>query len=169
VGGAPSSHARTMDLIILEHGFLGQWINIDTMIDLTALADTLLDNFVTVRFARIGPVWQWPQPLSDNEFHRLGHGMRTERLICEARRRWLRMAMDQAGYRRFIDAIEGDVIGDWRIHIFSAERGAVLLLPEITDGAVGPGETIAIDARAFIRRNLLRLEKHGRLAGGHPW
>jgi hypothetical protein len=139
------------------------------MTDLTTLIDLLLANFVTVRFPRIGPVWEWPQPLSESEFRRLEHGMRTERLICDARRRSLRMALDDAGYRRFLDPIEGSIVGDWRIHFFFDEQDAVPLLAEITEGVIGPGETIAIDAKAFIARQLRRLEKYDRLTGRHPW
>jgi len=153
----------------LERCFGAACINTDTVTDLSTLTAALMTNFVTVRFRRIGPEWDWPRPLSDSEFRRMEQGMRTERQICHYRRAGLRTALGLAGYHRFFDYIEGDIIGDWRLHVFSADTDAVALVAENTDGIVGPGAPIDFDPPEFVGQRLQCLEKYDRLTGGYAW
>lgn len=85
--------------------------------------------------------------------------MRTEPLICEYRRTRLCTALGMVGCHRFFDFIEGGVIGDWRLHLFSADLDALSLVFENTDGIVGPGDPVGFDPQPFIEHRLQRLEK----------
>jgi hypothetical protein len=125
--------------------------------DLNYLAKQLLTNFVTIRFPRIGPSWDWPQPLPEAELRRMEQWVRTERLINQARRRGLDEALSEMGHWMFLSTVEGNVTGDWRIHFFCADIGATHILVGLTNGQVGPGAPIAIKPREFVERRLRQI------------
>ena len=58
--------------------------------NLQALANLLLANFYTIRFRRLGPEWDWQEPLSDSDHRRVEKGMRIDRLISDIHRHRIR-------------------------------------------------------------------------------
>jgi len=156
----------------LGHGFGGHQVNTVAMTDLTTLATTLLTNFVTVRFPRYEPVW-WvldDQDLALEARHRcLGHALRCEALLIRCHRSILRQGLAEAGHHRFLDRLEADPVGGWRVHLFLADKAAIEVMPEITDGVVGPGDPVNFNPDPFIERRLQRLKKSHRLVTRYPW
>ena len=92
------------------------------------LIPILLSNFVTVRFPRIGPELDLLQTRSESEWERVGRDFRHERVLCEMRQTAFRVTLGEAGYRQFLDPIVGGLVGDWYIHFFFADPGAVSIV-----------------------------------------
>jgi hypothetical protein len=157
---------------LLGHGFGGRPVNTLAMIDLTTLATTLLANFCTVRFPRYRPVWNVldDEDLAPDARNRcLGHALRCEELLIRCHRFILRQGLAEAGHHRFLDRLEADPAGGWRIHLFLLDRDGIPLLVSITDGAVGPGDPVRFDPKAFVERRLQRLKKSHRIMSRYPW
>jgi hypothetical protein len=58
----------------------------------------------------------------------------------------------------FLDRLEADPDGGWRLHIFVADASAVALLDTISQGACGPGDPVTLDPEEFIAEQLRRLQ-----------
>ena len=129
--------------------------------DLSTLTPALLTNFITVRFPAIDRPQTMPKA---GERRRLD-----ERLIVWLHRAGIRMALTQAGRRRFLDHMDADPAGRWRIHIFCADQDAISLVAGFTNGVVGPGDPSGFDARAFIEQRLTSLEERDQLKARDPW
>ena len=69
---------------------------------------------------------------------------------------------------RFLDAVEGCPVGEWRLHLFLADPEA---FPHIdsADGVLGAGEPSTSIQAAFVQRRLEMIARANRLASGHPW
>jgi hypothetical protein len=141
------------------------------MFDPSALRTTMLANFVTVRYPRCEEVWAILEehlPF-DVRIRCLGHALRAELLIVRCHRQNLRVALSQEGYREFLDYVEGDPSGGWRIHLFLRDADAIALVPSITTGDVGLGNPIGFDPQVFIERRLSCIEKCYRLTARYDW
>lgn len=139
--------------------------------DPVALVATLLANFVTVRFPRNEGVWaildaDMPDVL---RFTCLGYALRAETLAAGCRQIALREGLRRRGYRQVLDRLEGDPAGTWRIHLFLPATEAIDLLPELTDGTIGPGDPLAFDPAAFMSRSVQRIALVHRRTGRHSW
>jgi len=141
------------------------------MIDFTALATIMSANFITVRFPRFEPVWTvLEEDLAFDVLIRcLNHALRAELLSIRCHRENLRVALFRMGHQQFLDYVEADPAGGWLIHLFLIDADAIVLLPTITTGNVGPGDPIAFDPRAFIERRLSSIEKCYRLTRRYDW
>ena len=141
------------------------------MTDFLALANTLLTNFITVRFPRYEPVWTvLEEDLAfDVRVRCLSHALRAETLGIRCHRENLRVALLGKGHRQFLDFVEADPVGGWRIHLFLGDANAAALVPTIITGYVGCGDPVAVDPRAFIERRLSCIEKCYRITGRYDW
>jgi hypothetical protein len=120
--------------------------------DLPRLAASLLSNFVTIRFSRHEPVWafeKWGLSVETNS-RCLNNAVRCEELLVRCHRSNLRQGLHNHGHYEFLDRVEGVLGGDWRIHLFVADEAAMRLVPQITDGMVGPGDpSTSIQVRSW--------------------
>jgi hypothetical protein len=139
--------------------------------DLSTLANTLLANFVTVRFPRNEPLWTiLDEDLAlDLRVGCLCHALRGELLSVGCHRHCLRLALRREGHCQFLDHVEADPTGGWRIHLFLIDADAIPLVASITEGRVGRGDPVSFDPPAFIERRVTRLEKFRRLTGRCSW
>jgi hypothetical protein len=139
--------------------------------DIESLADLLLANFVTVHFARNEPLWRLPDDdlPPGTRFRCLERAIWGETLSVGCYRMVIRLGLWDHGYDRFLDRVEG--IGDegWRIHLFLADGAAIGLLPQITNGAVGPGDPINLEPRRFVEWRLRSISKHHQRTGRWNW
>jgi hypothetical protein len=116
------------------------------MSDLPTAAHTLLDNFRTIRITvetQSGP----PDPAGKDWWAVIKAKNR-----CEAIRRILRQ-----GRHRFIDHLERDPDGGWRLHVFPVDRDAAALLNAIGD--CGPGDPVTFDPGKFVFQSLQEMEQ----------
>ena len=144
--------------IHLEQGFGANRLNTGTMTNLTTLGDTLLANFLTLH---IPGSKRGHQPSGD--FWAMVRARRAESLAAYARRDQLRRALVQHGYRCFLDRMECDPAGGWRLHFFVADVAALTLLDELTEGACGPGDPVSFNPEGFLAerlRHLIEIDNH---------
>ena len=138
--------------MVLEHGFGAARLNTGTMTDLPTLAATLLANFRTIHFPRSEDRSTPPVPGRPDWFA-TAKARRAERLAVEAYRRQLRQRLHD-GHHRFLDHLEPDPEGGWRLHIFVEDDGALSLLDGITDQECGPGDPVSFDPEQFVMERL---------------
>ena len=139
--------------------------------DLPALAATLLRNFVTVRFPRTEQLWTiLNERLTDDARARCTEiAWKGEALCVCARRNVLRLGLAELGCREFLDHVEADPNGAWRIHLFFADDEAVKVVPEITDGSITSGDPLHFDPARFVERQLQRKERVCQRTGRRQW
>jgi len=167
----PRDRSTHIHFIHWEQGFGPRRVNIGRMIDFSALGTTMLANFITVRFPRQEQVWVILEEDLDFDvrIRCLGRALRAELLSIRCHRENLRVALFARGHRQFLDYVESDPVGGWRIHLFVGDADALALVASITTGHVGPGDPISLDPRAFIERRLSCIEKCYRLTGRYDW
>jgi hypothetical protein len=122
------------------------------MTDLTALAATLLAKFRTFRI--LAPD-DHQRPSDD--WWMTAKARRGEKLMAYACRDRLRRELTHDGHP-FLDRLEADPDGGWRLHIFVADDSAVAFLDTITQGAYGPGDPTTLDPEELISEQLPRLQ-----------
>ena len=146
-------------------------LNTGRMTDLVVLAATMLANFVTVRFSRNAEMWRvLDEDLSfEVRIRCLNHALRGELLSVGCYRHGLRLGLVRHGHSQFLDYVEGDPSGGWRIHLFLCDASAISIIPLITEGDVGPGDPVRFDPRQFVQRRLERLGILRRLADRRGW
>jgi hypothetical protein len=120
--------------------------------DLTALAATLLANFRTVRI----PAPDDLQRPSDDLWVTAKARRAKKRAVYACRDRRRRTLTDHG--HSFLDRLEADPDGRWRLHIFVADQAAVAFLDQFTQGACGPGDPVTLDPEEFISKQLHRLQ-----------
>jgi hypothetical protein len=120
--------------------------------DLTALAAMLLANFRTVRI----PAPDDHQCPSD-DWWGSAKARRAEKRAAYACRDRLRGELTDHGHP-FLDRLEADPDGGWRLHIFVADESAVALLDTITQDVCGPGDPVTLDPEEFISEQLGQLQ-----------
>jgi hypothetical protein len=120
--------------------------------DTSALAATLLANFRTIRFPpteeyfpRSPAHWDWWQAAKARRADR--------RAVFDYRQR-LRCELVEHGHRHFLDYVEPDPDGGWRLHLFVTDDAAMLLLDEITEGRCGAGDPARFDPKEFVLAQL---------------
>jgi hypothetical protein len=120
--------------------------------DLTALAAKLLANFRTVRV----PTPDDLQCPSD-DWWGSAKARRAEKRAAYACRDRLRRALTDDGHP-FLDCLEADPDGGWRLHIFVADDSAAALLDTVTQDTCGPGDPVTLDPEEFISEQLRRFQ-----------
>jgi hypothetical protein len=163
--------AADMKSILSGQCLGGVSLNTGRMTDLVVLAATLLSNFLTVRFPRNAEMWRvLDEDLSfEVRIRCLSHALRGELLSVGCHRHSLRLGLVRHGLRQFLDYVEGDPAGGWRIHLFLFDASAISIVPLITEGDVGPGDPVHFDPKQFVQRRLERLGILRRLTGGCDW
>ena len=122
------------------------------MTDLPTLAAALLANFRTIHFQpseecfpRAPTHWDWWQ------------AAKARRADCQAvydNRQRLRYELIAHGHGQFLDHVEPDPNGGWRLHLFVADDAAMLLLDGLTKGRYGPGDPASFNPQEFIQEQL---------------
>jgi hypothetical protein len=120
--------------------------------DLTALAATLLANFRTVRIPAPDDLQRSP-----DDWWGSVRARRAEKRAAHACRDRLRRTLTDHGHP-FLDRLEADPDGGWRLHIFVADESAVAFLDEFTHGASGPGDPMTLNPEEFMSDQLGRLQ-----------
>jgi hypothetical protein len=122
------------------------------MTDHPTLAAILLANLRTIRFpmteecvARSPTHWEW---------WRAAKARYTARQTVHDYRQRLRRDLIAHGHRQFLDHVEPDPDGGWRLHIFVADDAAMLLLDGITEARCGAGDPASFSPEEFIRTQL---------------
>jgi hypothetical protein len=138
---------------------------------LGGLADLLLANFVTVHFPRRETLWRMLDRDLQPQAHSrcLGHALQAENLIVGYHRLAIRDGLWTRGHDCFLDRTELAGKGGWRIHLFVLDHGITRLLPEITEGTVGPGDPINFDPNRFVASRLHQIEMLRRRTGRYEW
>jgi hypothetical protein len=119
------------------------------MTDLATLAATLLANFRTARIpAPVRPEGQptdwWGRIKARGAANRAAYAYRDR--LCQE--------LVEHGCRRFLDRMESDPAGGWRLHFFLSDETALTLLDELTEGAFGPGDAVSFNARRFVAERI---------------
>jgi hypothetical protein len=122
------------------------------MTDLLTLTATLLNNFRTIHFQpseecfpRASTHWHWWQAAK---------ARRADRQAVDHYRQRLRNELTAHGHGQFLDHVEPDLDGGWRLHLLVADDGAMLLLDEITEGRCGAGDSASFDPEEFVLTQL---------------
>jgi hypothetical protein len=125
------------------------------MTDIETLASSLLANFRTIRL----PADALPtQPnLEPTDWWATTKALRAEKRAVYDLRNRLRRVLIQHRYR-FIDRLEPDPEGGWRIHIFVLDEDALLLLNGIDGKRCEPGDPVDFDPEGFVIERLRELE-----------
>jgi hypothetical protein len=141
------------------------------MPDLTAIADTLLTNFLTVRFRpwEASLILQMECLPHEVRERCLAIGIRSEMFQMRYHRQNLVHGLLLAGYHELLDRIEVDPDHGWRVHLFLVDDRAVDLLCDITDGKISPGEPVRFDPVAFVQRRIRLIERVYRRTGRWDW
>ena len=145
--------AKNMKIMVLGRLFGAIRLNTDAMTDLPTLAATLVANFLTIRF---------PTPVdrsghstpSHSDWWTTAKTRRAERLAVDAYRHQMRRQLIEHGHRRFLDHLEPDPEGGWRLHFFLADDAAMSLLTKASDGECGPGDPAGFDPKEFVAEGL---------------
>jgi hypothetical protein len=140
-------------------------LNTGTMTAPSSLAAALLANFRTIRVpapvARSGrsgstaPDW----------FH-VVKARRANRRAADAYRDQIRSQLAEHGHCRFLDHLEPDPDGGWRLHIFVADEPAMSPLADISDGRCGPGDPVNFDPEEFVSEHVGRMERSDSVRAG---
>jgi hypothetical protein len=142
-----------MESMVLGHLSGATRLNTGTMTDLPTLAATLLANFCTIRFpASVDRSAQSTPSLSD--WWTTAKARRAERLAVNAYRHQMRRQLIEHCHRRFLDHLEPDPEGGWRLHFFLADDAAMSLLIEASVGECGPGDPVVFDPKEFVAESL---------------
>ena len=70
-------------------------------------------------------------------------------MAVEAYQRQLRQRL-RDGHHRFLDHLERDPEGGWRLHIFVEDDSALSMLDGIADRECGPGDPVSFDPEQFV-------------------
>jgi len=122
------------------------------MTDLATLAATLLANFRTLHIpgSRRGH-----QPSED--WWAMVKTRRAANRAAYAYRDRIGQQLIEHGYRCFLDRMESDPVGGWRLHIFPVDDAALALLDRLTEGAFGPGDPASFNPERFVSARLLQV------------
>jgi hypothetical protein len=123
--------------------------------DVTALAAVLFANFRTVRVPAPDDL-QRPR----DDWWGSAKARRAEKRAAYACRDQLRHELTDHSHS-FLDSLEADPDGGWRLHIFLADEAVVALLDTISQDACGPGDPVTLDPEEFISEQLRRLQYAG--------
>jgi hypothetical protein len=118
------------------------------MTDLASLAATLLANFRTVV---IPGQKDDPNP---SDWWGAAKVRRAEKRAVYAYRDHIRDELVRHDHYRFLQHLESDPEGGWRLHVFVADDLALARLYQITEGQCGTGDPVSFDPEEFAREQL---------------
>jgi hypothetical protein len=125
------------------------------MNDLQTLARRLLANFRTIRLPPEAPP-ERPN-LQPPDWWAMAKARRAEKRVLYTLRDDIRRVLDRHRHR-FIDCLEPDPEGGWRLHIFVLDQDALALLDSIDGRECEPGEPVDFDPEKFVNERLRELE-----------
>jgi hypothetical protein len=79
------------------------------------------------------------------------------RRAADAYRDQIRSQLAEHGHCRFLDHLEPDPDGGWRLHIFVADEQALSPLADISGGRCGPGDPVNFDHEEFVSEHIVRM------------
>ena len=125
------------------------------MTDIETLANSLLANFRTIR---LPPEALPARPDSEpTDWWAMAKAGRDEKRVLYDVRDRLRRALIQHRHR-FIDHLEPDPVGGWRIHVFVLDEDALALLDGIDGRRCEPGDPVDFDPEEFVIERLRELD-----------
>jgi hypothetical protein len=142
-----------MESMVLEHGFGATRLNTGTM----TLAATLLANFRTIYFPGSDDRFR-PPDATHSDWWEAAKARRGEHLAVDTFRQRLYQELVAHGHRRFLDHLEPDPEGGWRLHIFVADDHALSITANIAEGRLGPGDPVELGPGEFVGDYINRLE-----------
>ena len=133
------------------------------MIDPPTLAAILLANFRTIQLPpsephskaagdRSGQAAQSPP-----DWMTIAKARRADDRAAEACRDRIRRALVEHGHHQFLQYLEPDPAGGWRLHLFVADDHALLLVDEFTDARIVAGAPASFGPEEFVMQRLRRL------------
>jgi hypothetical protein len=130
-------------------------LNTHAMTDIETLANSLLANFRTVRI----PADALPTrpDLQPTDWWAMAKAQLAEKRVLYDLRDRLRRILIQHRHR-FIDRVEPDPEGGWRIHIFVLDEDALAHLDGIDGTRCEPGDPLDFDPEEFVIERLRELE-----------
>jgi hypothetical protein len=84
-----------------------------------------------------------------------------DRRAVDAYRQRLRRELVAHGHRLFLDHLEPDPEGGWRLHIFVADDHGLSIVANIAGGQYAAGEPVEFDPEEFVTDHLNGLESLG--------
>ena len=141
-----------MRTIYLGQQFRGVRLNTGTMTDFQALAAALLANFRTIHFEPSKECF--PRSPAHWEWWKAANARYTARQTVHDYRQRLRRGLIAQGHDQFLDHVEPDPAGGWRLHLFVADNAAMLLLDRITEGRCGAGDPASFNPEEFVQKQL---------------
>jgi hypothetical protein len=121
------------------------------MTDIADLRDALLANFRTVHIRSSDA---WPEA---DDWWATAKAFRAEKRGAQSYRDRMRRLLVDRGHAPFLDYLEADPDGGWRLHLFVLDKAALALLGEHTDGECGPGAPVSFDAEEFVSEHVGQL------------
>ena len=131
----------------------------------SGLADTLLNNFVTIRYPRSLPDLEWRD---SRDKDRMEYALAAEHLALRFEKMSLRMGLGDSGFFRFFEFQESDPT-NFYLHLFIADADAIPLIASLVEGIVETGNPQYFDPKAFVVERLHHIENSGCLARKYPW
>ena len=135
--------------------FLGAGLNTRAMTEIETLANNLLANFRTIRL----PADALPaRPnFSPTDWWATTKALRAEkRAVYDLRDRLRHILIEHR--QPFIDRLEPDPEGGWRIHIFVLDEDALALINGTDSWHLGSGDPVDFDPEEFVIERLRELE-----------
>jgi hypothetical protein len=136
----------------LEQRFLGVQLNTAMTHDTSALAPSLLAKFRTIHFQPSEECF--PRAPSHWDWWESAKARRADHQSVYDYRQRLRQELIAHGHGQFLDHVEPDPDGGWRLHLFVADDGAMSLLDRITEGRCGAGDPASFNPQEFIQEQL---------------
>jgi hypothetical protein len=121
------------------------------MTDIADLRDALLANFRTVHIRSSDA---WPEA---DDWWATAKAFRAEKRGAQSYRDRMRRLLVDRGHTPFLDHLEADPDGGWRLHLFVLDKAALAHLDEHTDGGCGPGAPVSFDAEEFVAERIRHL------------
>jgi len=125
------------------------------MTDIDTLANSLLANFRTIQ---LPPEALPTRPvLQPTEWWAMAEARYAEkRVLYDLRDRLRRLLIRHR--HRFIDHLEPDPEGGWRIHVFVVDKDALALLDGIDGRRCEPGDPVDFDPEEFVIERLREVD-----------
>ncbi len=126
----------------------------------STLADTLIANFRTIRFPASDD-HSTPPSTTHPDWWATAKARCADRLAVDTYRKRLHLELVAHGHRLFLDHLEPDPDGGWRLHIFVADDHALSIVANFSEGRFGPGDPVDFDPEEFVTDHLNSMERHG--------
>ena len=150
--GMITTAARTIESILLEHGFGVASLNTDMTQDHSPPFSGASTGFISLPFPPI------PRPISFECSLAPTMAKRAQRLAAKAYWDLLRRLLTSNGQPAFLDRLDHDPEGGWCIHFSAAYPELVVAMHEVAGEENGPGDLSAFDAHDQVKDWLRRIE-----------